>query len=455
MTEDVLARIDRLQQEGNRAACLDALRTLARDASNGPPGLLHDVAQRYTMLGLHEEAERAHAAVVALAPGEPGYRYNHAAALIAVGRLRDAEAALEHVLRQAPHDADARYNLATLRRQTPEANHVDALQARLRDCPPGAAEEVALCHALAKELEDLGEDERSFAALQRGARARKRRLAYRVEDDVDTMQAIADGFDAGFLARDHGGHDDSRPLFVVGLPRSGTTLVDRIIDSHPAACSRGETADLAMALVRAAGPVRDKQALVERATTLDHAALGRDYCTQLSDDPAASRQVDKTPVNFLYLGIIAAALPRARIVHVRRNPMDACYAIHKTLFRMAYPFSYDLDDLAAYWLGYHRLMAHWRAALPPGCMLEIDYEDLVAHQEDCTRRLLAHTGLDWDPACLAFHRNPSPSLTASAAQVRQPIYSSSVGLWRRYERQLQPLATRLREAGIDIEGEAA
>ena len=454
MTADPLARIDRLQDSGERAACIAALQALAREAAHGPAGLLHGVAQRYTMLGLHEEAERTHAVVAALAPDEPGYRYNHAAALIALGRLREAEAILERLLEQAPQDADAWYNLATLRRQTPEANHVAALEARLRGTAPGGDQEVALCYALAKELEDLGEDARAFAVLQRGASARRRRLSYRVADDVATMQAIATHFDAGFFARWHAGHDDARPLFVVGLPRTGTTLVDRILDSHPAVASRGETSDLVMALMRAAGPASGKQALVQRATRLDFAALGADYCTQLADGPAL-RQLDKSPVNFLYLGIVAAALPQARIVHVRRNPMDACYAMYKTLFRMAYPFSYDLDDLATYWLAYDRLMAHWRALLPPGRMLEIDYEALVADQEGCTRRLLDHAGLEWDPACLAFDRNPSPSLTASAAQVRQPIYRSSVGLWRRYREQLAPLLARLRDAGVHIDGEAA
>src|SRR5690606_31342368 len=136
----------------------------------------------------------------------------------------------------------------------------------------------------------------------------------------------------------------------------------------------------AMTLMRAAGPVAGKQALVQRATRLDFAAVGADYCSQLADVPAL-RQVDKSPVNFLYLGIIAAALPNARLVHLRRNPMDACYAMYKTLFRMAYPYSCDLGDLADYWLAYDRLMTHWRDLLPPGRMLEIGYEDLGADQE--------------------------------------------------------------------------
>ena len=238
--------------------------------------------------------------------------------------------------------------------------------------------------------------------------------------------------------------------FIVGLPRSGSTLLDRILGSHSAVASRGERADFALELVRTAGPAANKTDLVHRSTQLDFRLLGQRYCAHLPTT-ANARQIDKTPANFLYLGLIAAALPQARIVHVRRQPMDACYAMYKTLFRMAYPFSYDLRDLGHYWLAYQRLMAHWRALLPSERYIEIDYEDLVANQEAVTRRLVAHAGLPWEDACLSFERNPQPSLTASAAQVRQPIYNSSVGLWRRYESELAPLAAILRDAGVAVD----
>ncbi|MGB3393265.1 MAG: sulfotransferase, partial [Stenotrophomonas sp.] len=205
------------------------------------------------------------------------------------------------------------------------------------------------------------------------------------------------------------------------------------------------------AVVRAASPAAGKADLVRRSAHADFVALGRDYAATL---PAGtqSRIIDKTPGNFLYLALVAAALPQARIVHLRRNPMDACHAMYKTLFRMAYPFSYDLDDLARYWLGYDALMAHWRTLLPPERFLEIDYEALVDNQQAVSRRLLAHAGLEWDDACLHFERNPQPTLTASAAQVRQPIYRSSVSLWRRYERELAPLRRHFENAGMRIDG---
>lgn len=444
---------DLLNDRGQRAAALGIWQALAEERA-APPRLLQDIAQRFTMLGHHHEAERCHARALHLQPDDPQAIYNHATSLIALGRLDQAEAALDRVIALRPDDSDAWYNRATLRKQTAARNHIAALEAQLARVAPGSPARVALGYALAKEREDLGDHPRSFAALKEAATTRRRQMRYRVEDDIETMGLIEQAFDAGFFARQHHGHDDERPLFIVGLPRSGTTLVDRILSSHSAIRSRGETSDLVMALVAGAGKVASKAELVERATRLDFAALGQRYCTNLAEDGGA-RQIDKTPVNFLYLGVIAAALPRARVIHLRRNPMDACYAMYKTLFRMAYPFSYDLGDLARYWVGYDRLMAHWKRVVPSTQLIEIAYEDLVADQEGQSRRLLEFLGLPWEDACLAFERNPEPSLTASAAQVRQPIYSSSVALWRRYESELAPLRTAFEAAGVRIESGTA
>jgi hypothetical protein len=278
-------------------------------------------------------------------------------------------------------------------------------------------------------------------------------LSYRVEDDARAMREIASVFDAEALARVERGDRNPRPIFIVGLPRSGTTLIDRILSSHSRVESLGEVSDFATALMRAAPKAKDKFDLIRESASVDFAAVGRAYRgTTGAVATGAAWAIDKTPINFLYLGPIALALPDAVIIHVRRGAMDVCYAMYKTLFRMAYPFSYDLSDLARYYLAYRELMAHWGATLP-GRFLEIAYEDLVANQERTTRGLVAHCGLDWEDACLAFEKNDRPSLTASAAQVRQKIYGSSVGLWRSYCGELEPLARALRDAGVDIERE--
>ncbi len=413
--------------------------------------LAHDVAQLYMRFNAAQQAADFYAQAVALDPGCVAYRYNQSTALIALGKMEEAEAALDDVIAAQPRDSDAWYNRATLRKQTPQRNHVAEIERELQRSDLRRQDEVPLCYALAKELEDLGEFERSFAALTRGAAARRSLLSYKVEDDEAIMRDLGAAFPRESMQDAPPGCDDPRPIFVIGLPRSGTTLVDRILSSHSRIGSRGESADLALALMKAAGPCRDKQELLERSTRLDPRVLGDAYSTTLAPYPG-ERVVDKTPANFLYLGLVARALPNARIVYVRRRPMDVCHAMYKTLFRMAYPYSYDLVDLGRYWLAFDALMRHWQDALPAGRMLVVDYEQLVSTPLKTTRALLAHVGMPWEDACLRFNENPLPSLTASAAQVRQPIYRSSVDLWRRHERGLAPLANLLRNAGVPIDG---
>ena len=240
-------------------------------------------------------------------------------------------------------------------------------------------------------------------------------------------------------------------MFIVGLPRTGTTLVDRILSSHSEVASLGEISDLATAIVRLAGPVKTRMELIEKSAEIDFVSLSKQYtkstCERGLDAPVL---VDKTPANFLYLGIIARAMPDARIIHLKRHPLDACYAIYKTLFRMGYPYSYRLDHLADYYIAYTKMMTHWHEVLP-GQILDLQYENLVRDTEAEARRLLEHCGLEWQDAVLSFHKNTSPSATASAAQVRRPVYSSSIGRWRDHADGLAPLIDRLTAAGITLD----
>ncbi|MBU4435614.1 MAG: sulfotransferase [Alphaproteobacteria bacterium] len=410
--------------------------------------LLQQLGEYYTHCGKSQEAARCYRRAVALTPDDPRGLYNLASALIALGLTGEAEVLLDRVIALDPADADAWQNRSTLRRQTAQANHVPALLDAVARTRPGPAE-VALCYALAKEFEDLGEYEQSFQWLKRGADRRRGLLSYRVESDVAAMDEIARVFNPALFASTPEGCAEVGPIFVLGLPRSGTTLVDRIISSHDAVESLGEINDFALSLMRLAGEAGGKGELIRRSATLDPAALGGAYLDSLSGRGARRPMViDKTPVNFLYIGLIARALPNAKIIHLRRHPMDSGYALYKTLFRMGCPYAYDLDDLAAYMLAHRRLMAHWRAVLP-GRILDVDYEALVTDQETQSRRIIAHCGLDWQDACLRFYENAAPAATASAAQVRQPIHAGSVGLWRRYAPQLAPLAAALAAGGVD------
>lgn len=431
---------------GEARAILAATEELAWDDAHA----LRRLAEYHGHMNRPVEAERCCARAVELAPADARARYDLAAASIALGRIDAAEAHFDRVIAENPRDWDAWANRSTLRRATAERNHVAALESALAAAGGDGEARIALGHALAKECEDLGQYDRAFAALKAAADARRARLSYRVADDVDTMAAIADAFSIERLRAAPAMSNEPGPIFILGLPRSGTTLVDRILSSHSRVASLGEIQDFALALIEGAGQAQGKADLIRRSAAMDHGALGRAYRARLAErDPGAPFAIDKTPLNFLYIGLIALALPSARIVHVRRGAMDGCYAMYKTLFRMGYPFSYDLGDLAAYRIAYERLMGHWRTALP-GRMIEIDYEALIADQSGESRKLVAACGLDWEDACLDFHTNPAPVATASAVQVRAPIHDRSVGLWRHYAAELAPLADALGKAGIAL-----
>lgn len=415
--------------------------------------LLQHIATLWLHAARHADAQRCYERAAQLQPDEPGTLYNLATSLITIGDIARAEALYARVIALRPDDFDAYQNRATLRVWTADNNHVGELQralARLGADDPGR---VALGYALAKELEDLQDWDASFAALSDAARVRRARLAYRVESDEDAMAAITAAFDANALARraPFAPPDVTEPaLFVMGLPRSGTTLVERILDSHPLVGSIGESNAFAFALMRLAAGPGGKLAMIERSAHLDSASLGEAYRGALRSHGLGLDKrliLNKTPSNYLYLGLIHQALPQAKVVHLKRHPMDSCYAMFKNLFRMGYPFSYSLEDLGRYYVAYHRLMQHWRQQIPQS-FHELAYEDLVAEQESRSRALLDYCGLPWDEACLHFHRNAAPATSASATQVRRPIYKSSVQLWRRYEHQLAPLREHLENHGI-------
>ena len=461
MTEAKLDLPRRLLRDGDVAGAIQSLEQIEAEACNDHL-LLQGVAGVYLHCGQHLRAARCYERSVELQPSNPDYLYNLATSRVALGELDEAEHLFTEAIRLNPKDYGAWLNRSALRRQTPDNNHVEQLRyakAHLGDNDPGL---VQICHALSRELEDLQQYDEAFAYLQEGAHRRRLGMQYDVADDEAAMAAIAQAFGPDFFASGPGrGHDSGRPIFILGLPRSGTTLVDRIISSHSQVESLGEHTTLALAVMELAGADRgaehkqalaaDKSRLIERATHVDFETLGQRYCRAIDGfGSKAPRLVDKTPQNFLYLGLIHLALPGARVIHLRRHPMDICYAIYKTLFRAGYPFSYSLQEVGRYYLAYHRLMEHWRATLP-GAFLDVDYERMVTDTEAEARRIMNYLELDWEDACLQFHKHSGPAATASAAQVRQPIYRSSVGLWRRYSRQLAPLAARLRERGIPVD----
>lgn len=405
------------------------------------------IGQFFTSAGDHAAALAAYRQAAHLEPGSTIARANLANALATNGDAAAAGQLLDQVLESDPDDADAHYQRATLRRVRLDDNHIETLQAA---CARQKTDSPPLCYALAREYEDCGDFARAWEFTRRGATARRAQLSYRVERDEQVMADIGRHLGRDWYRDAQPGTSDDSPIFVFGLPRSGTTLVERILASHSSVAGLGEINDLAFSLIRSVGPHRDREELIRHAASIPPAAMGLSYLsTTRQYGRTEPRLVDKTPLNFLYLGLIRAAFPGARIVHVRRHPVAACHALYKTLFRMACPFSYDLEDIARYYLAYTGLMRHWRDVLGDA-WLSVDYETLVQQPERVSRDLLAYCGLPWEAQCLEFHRNPDPVATASAAQVREPIHTGSVDLWHRYSEGLSPLIERLRQAGVDV-----
>lgn len=413
-------------------------------------GLLQQVAKLYVNDGRYEDAHRCYLHAIELDGNNPQYLYNLASSHIFMGDLRQAEETYSKVISHAPDHYDAWHNRSTLRKQTAGDNHISELEGKLGTLAPDDAGETPLCYALAKEYEDLGEYETCFSNLKRGADSYRRRMAYDVQIDVSIMERIMELFDGAYAERVKAAPARRGPIFVLGLPRSGTTLVDRILSSHSEVESMGEITDFAQTMTRLCWSL-DKSKLLEASAGVDPDLLGQSYLRSVASYGSnAAYFIDKTTINFLYIGLIAKALPGASIVHLRRHPVDSCLSMYRMLFQSGYPFSYDLNDLADYYIAYDALMKHWQAVFP-GTVLDVSYEELVDDQERVSRDIIAHCGLEWEPACLEFDRSTAPVATASAAQVRKPIYRDALARWQRFETHLAPLIERLREAGVAFE----
>jgi tetratricopeptide (TPR) repeat protein len=465
MPQGLLTRAQCLLALGRRGeACGAAKAALA--GATADPLLLDALGSFFSFTGDQQLALEAFDRAAALAPGNAHYIFNRATVRRFLGQLAAAEADYDRVIALRPADFEAYKNRSDLRTQTADRNHVAELEELVGRGFADWRSEVQIRYSLAKEYEDLGDYRKSFDQLRQGAQKRRENLRYDVVNDVSTVDWIIEAFPAAVAtggvhaaapepaAPQPAAPMPAAPIFIVGLPRSGTTLVDRILSSHSQVRSAGELNDFALALVaRVRGENGNEQLprreLVSRSAHADFAALGREYLARARTVVAEGRFTDKMPLNYLYCGLIRRALPNAKIVHLTRHPMAAGYAMYKTLFKDGYPFSYDLEEIAQYYIAYRKLMDHW-AAVMPGAVYSLNYENLVADQIDETRKLLEFCDLDWEDACAEFHRNPSATTTASASQVRRPIYDSSVAQWRHYTAELAPLSSALESAGIEV-----
>lgn len=423
------------------------------------PGICADLAELLVALEQPEDAGRLYRRAVQLHPGDARLHLNLAIVQQFLGELREAANSCDQAIGLDAHCHDAYLLRASLAKQTEANNHVEQLRAVLGAGIADAVGKAKVCYALAKELEDLARYRESFRNLAEGASAYRATLDYDPAGDLRFIDAIIANYDGERMARGEEGYGNDEPIFILGLPRTGSTLLERILGSHSEVSSAGELTHFTRRLVEATaaanpGARPSRERMVELTTELDFAALGRAYIDSTRPLTGQSRHfIDKFPQNSLNIGPIHLALPRARIILLQRHPLDTCYAIFKQLFTDIYQFSYDLEELGHYYVAHDRLMRHWQSALP-GVIHTVRYEDLVERTEETARAALEFCGLDWQPQCLEFQRSRLASRTASASQVRQKVYSSSVGRWRCYEQELAGLRQILEAAGC-LEGWAA
>jgi tetratricopeptide (TPR) repeat protein len=365
------------------------------------------------------------------------------------GKFDDAMVQYERALAIRPDYAEAHLNRSELKRFHRGDPDLAALETLARQDDLSADKALYIHFALAKALEDTGDYARAFENLRDGNAMKRSQLNYKEKTVLELFQRISDVFNGSLLGRFQGqGELSSVPIFVIGMPRSGSTLIEQILASHPQIHGAGELTAIekmeSSGLFNAGDPPLPYP---ESISALDGPAfqrLGQSYLARLPKVANGEiRVVDKLLGNFLHVGLIRLMLPNARIIHSVRHPIDTCVSCYSKLFTNGLYFTYDLAELGRYYRGYSELMAHWRSVLPPGAMLDVAYEDVVDDLEGQARRLIDYCGLPWNDGCINFHKSTRPVKTASAVQVRQPLFRSSLQRWRNYEAGLGPLLDEL------------
>jgi tetratricopeptide (TPR) repeat protein len=434
-----------LAKIGETNATRACLRHPAIARTRNAPALA-GLAHVYQGLGLHEDALALMDRARDLGFDTPDFRYFRALQLQFNGRLEETERELEACLRSGPTFGRASLTQARLRKWTADDNHLDFIQQRLTQVPRGSEDHAAFEFAQHKELEDLGRYDEAWAARERGNAVMAERLAHMPRNERTLFDALIERTTPDFLAQAAPPQPGPVPIFILGMPRSGTTLLERILGNHPQVASPGELADFPRQLRWVAdrqGHAPLDAGLIDDAATLDFAELGRRYLEQTqwrAGDKAFV--VDKLPPNYQLAGFIRKALPHARILHMVRDPMDVCFSNWRALFGDSFAYSYRMDTLAEHYRQYRRLMDHWHAAMP-GAIHDVSYLDLVTDTEATARAALAYCGLEFSPELLDTANEKRTVATLSSVQVRQPIHRRGLAEWKRYEAQMEPLRVAL------------
>ena len=447
-----LAKLFMSEGQVNRA---DAALAEATQSEPSDP-LVHDLLGTvYSMMGEHGIARLWFEKAVAGRPDHTPYMHNLANNLIYHGETRAAEAIFHRIIEIEPNSPQAHWSLAGGRKAVNQ-DHIRRMQAILKEREHHPRIRAFYYYAIGKEFEDLQEWDAAFEAFSKGARARRETVEYDEAAEIALFEFLEEKFTADWLADGAAGHDSDAPIFVLGQPRSGTTLVERIISSHSDVHSAGELQQFGLAIRRLSNhrdPRRFSVGLLNAAIGVDPGQLGKTYMESTRRMRGTTpRFVDKLPQNYLLMPLILKALPNAKIVHLTRNPMDACFASYKQLFADAYLHSYDLEEMARHHCRYRHLMDVWRDRFG-GRFFDISYEETVSNLEPNARALIGYLDLPWEEKCLRFHEQNKAVSTASAVQVREPVHTRSVDRWRRYEAQLQPMQEVLAACGLGTQSE--
>ena len=407
----------------------------------------------YTNVGLPDRGWPLYKRASDLQPGVDSIQASLAACSVYVGKIDAAKEIYRQLLDKYPNHQRNHYALSRIETAT-DPTHIEQMKKVLHASNLPTERNIFLNYAIGKELEDLEQWDEAFKYYEMAGNAAAKAANYDATADLRLIDKVIEVCGADWLpsrTNQTAAHLSSKtPIFIVGLPRTGTTLVERIVSCHSQVESVGETYFMHSVLRRASGVESTEAmnpAIVEAASKKPVEIIADGYLQavryKFGTKPAF---IEKFPENFLYLGFIAKAFPQARIVCLKRHPMDACFALYKQSF---FRYAYTLDDLGQYYVAHNRLRKHWREVLNDR-MIEVEYESLVADLEGQTRRLLDQLGLPFEEACLNFHQNITASNTASAVQVREKMHSRSVNRWQHFAVHLQPLKTYLENAGIAL-----
>ncbi len=393
-------------------------------------------------IGDMERSAEAYARSVELQPGQPGIHMSHAHALKALGRQAEALREYRAAIGLKPEFGEAYWSMANLKVSRFEPEEIAAMERQLTREDLSESAEIHFRFALGKAFEDLGDYDRAWEHYRSGNLRQRPLVSHDPVGFEDRHEKIAQVFTRELLERHAGGGFESdAPIFIVGLPRSGSTLIEQILASHSRVEGTLELSTLGEVAV-STGRYRGRLEYPEAVRELrgrDFRAYGRQYIDETrafrrTDRP---RFTDKLPNNFSHVGFAHLILPNARIINARRHPLDSCLGNYKQLFGKGQNFTYDMHELGLYYRQYHETMKHWHRVLP-GKVLDVHYEETVGDFEAQVRRILAHCGLPFEDACLRFHETERAVRTASSEQVRQPLYTRALGTWRRYQKHLGP-----------------